>query len=201
MKSSNLRAKLARSPQAKLLNIVYRRVEELTPDPGNPRRHAKKQIRQIANSIKAFGFIVPVLIDRDAKVIAGHGRLLAARELGIVQVPTLCLDHLTPAQANAFIIADNRLTEIASWDDQLLAQHLKELTLLDLDFSIELTGFEMAETTCGSLHSTTRPSRLTIPPMPCPSRRWGCVSASSAIYGASAATAFCAAMPGITMSL
>lgn len=145
MKSSNLTAKRARSRRAKLLNIVYRRVEELTPDPGNPRRHAKKQIRQIASSIQAFGFIVPVLIDCDSKVIAGHGRLLAARELGVAQVPTLCLEHLTPAQANAFMIADNRLTEIASWDDQLLAQQLKELTLLDLDFSIELTGFEMAE--------------------------------------------------------
>jgi DNA modification methylase len=145
MKSPNLTAKRARSRRAKLLNIVYRRVEELTPDPENPRRHAKKQIRQIANSIQAFGFIVPVLIDRDRMVIAGHGRLLAAREVGIAQVPTLCLDHLTPAQANAFMIADNRLTEIASWDDQLLAQQLKELTLLDLDFSIELTGFEMAE--------------------------------------------------------
>jgi DNA modification methylase len=145
MKSSNLTARRARSPQAKLLNIVYWRVEELTLDPANPRVHSKKQIRQIAKSIQVFGFIVPILVDRNGKVIAGHGRLLAARELGIEQVPTLCLDHLTPEQANAFMIADNRLTEIASWDDRLLAQQLKELTLLDLDFSIELTGFEIAE--------------------------------------------------------
>jgi hypothetical protein len=79
------------------------------------------------------------------KVLAGHGRLLACHELGITEVPTVCLDHLTPAQARVFMIADNRLTEIATWDDQLLAEQLKELSLLDLDFSIELTGFEMGE--------------------------------------------------------
>ena len=78
-------------------------------------------------------------------MISGHGRLLAVRELGITEVPTLCLDHLTPAQARAFMIADNRLTEIASWDDQLLAQQLKDLSLSGLDFSLEITGFEMGE--------------------------------------------------------
>ena len=90
--------------------IVYRAIDQLTPDPANPRRHSKKQIRQIANSIEAFGFNVPILIDRDDKVIAGHGRLLACRELGWSEVPTLRLDHLTPAQARAYMIADNRLT-------------------------------------------------------------------------------------------
>src|SRR6266403_3637139 len=93
------------------LNIVYRRIEDLKPDPANPRRHTKRQIRQIAESIKAFGFNVPILIDRDGNIIAGHGRYDAARLLGITEVPTLCLDHLTPAQARAFMIADNRLTE------------------------------------------------------------------------------------------
>ena len=95
--------------------IVYRAIDQLTPDPANPRRHSKKQIRQIAESIRIFGFNVPILIDREGKVIAGHGRLLACRELGVTEVPTLCLDHLTPAQARAFMIADNRLTEIATW--------------------------------------------------------------------------------------
>jgi ParB-like nuclease family protein len=114
-------------------------------DPANPRRHSKKQIRQIAESIRIFGFNVPILIDREGKAIAGHGRLLACRELGVAEVPTLCLDHLTPAQARAFMIADNRLTEIATWDDQLLAQQLKGLSLLGLDFSLEVTGFEMGE--------------------------------------------------------
>ena len=125
--------------------IVYWAIDQLKPDPHTARRHSKKQIRQIANSIKAFGFNVPILIDRNGNVIAGHGRLLACRELGITKVPTLCLDHLTPAQARVFMIADNRLTEIATWDDRLLAQQLKDLSLLGLDFSLELTGFEIGE--------------------------------------------------------
>src|SRR5271169_4286982 len=127
------------------LAVVYRPIDQLTPDPANPRRHSCKQIEQIANSIRAFGLNVPILIDREGKVIAGHGRLLACRLLGITEVPTLCLDHLTPAQARAFMITDNRLTEIATWDDRLLAQQLKDLSLLGLDFSLELTGFEMGE--------------------------------------------------------
>jgi ParB-like chromosome segregation protein Spo0J len=81
------------------LNIVYRRIDELKPDPANPRRHSKQQIRKIADSIRTFGFNVPVLIDRENNVVAGHGRLLACGELGWTEVPTLCLDHLTPAQA------------------------------------------------------------------------------------------------------
>jgi DNA modification methylase len=125
--------------------IIYRGRGELKPDPSNPRRHRKKQVRQIADSIRIFGFNVPVLIDRDGNVIAGHGRLLAAEQLGWSEVPTLCLDHLTPAQARAFRIADNKLTENAEWDDRLLAQQLKDLSLIGLDFSLELTGFEMAE--------------------------------------------------------
>ena len=127
------------------LNIVYRRIDELKPDPANPRRHSKQQIRKIADSIQAFGFNVPVLIDRANNVVAGHGRLLACDELGWTEVPALCLDHLTPAQARAFRIADNRLTEISEWDDRLLAEQLKELSVLGLDFNIEVTGFEMGE--------------------------------------------------------
>jgi ParB-like chromosome segregation protein Spo0J len=127
------------------LQIIYRPLDGLRPDPANPRCHSKKQVRQIAESIKAFGFNVPILIDRDGNVVAGHGRLAACRELGMTQVPTLCLDHLTPAQLRAFRIADNRLTEIATWDDRLLAEQLKDLSLLGLDFSLEVTGFDMAE--------------------------------------------------------
>jgi DNA modification methylase len=127
------------------LQIVYRRIDELNPDPANPRCHTKKQIRKIADSIGTFGFNVPILIDRDGNVICGHGRLAAGRELGCSEVPTVRLDHLSPAQTRAFMIADNRLTEIATWDDQLLARQLKELSLLGLDFSLELTGFEMPE--------------------------------------------------------
>src|SRR5215469_9062796 len=134
----------AASPSARL-QIVYRGIDDLEPDPGNPRRHSKKQIRQIADSIKAFGFNVPILLDREGNVIAGHGRLLACRLLGITEVPTLCLEHLTPEQVRAFRIADNRLTEISTWDDRLLAEQLKDLSLQGLDFNIEVTGFEMGE--------------------------------------------------------
>jgi DNA modification methylase len=127
------------------LIIVYRPVDALKPDPANPRRHSKKQIRQIGDSIKTFGLNVPLLVDAELKVIAGHGRLLACRELGWSEVPTISLDHLTSAQARAFMIADNRLAEIASWDDRLLAEQLKDLSLIGLDFSLEVTGFEVGE--------------------------------------------------------
>jgi DNA modification methylase len=127
------------------LKIIYRRIEELKPNPANPRRHTRRQIRQIGKSLKAFGFIVPVLIDDHGNIIAGHGRVLAAREGGLAEVPTLCLDHLNPEQARAFGIADNRLTEISTWDDRLLAEQLKALSLVGLDFDIEVTGFVMGE--------------------------------------------------------
>jgi DNA modification methylase len=145
MKSANHDARRRGPGRAKPLKIIYRPSEQLKLDPGNPRVHSKRQIGQIAASIRTFGFNVPVLVDRHGNVVCGHGRLLACRELGMTEVPTLCLDHLTPAQARAFMIADNRLTEIASWDDQLLAQQLRDLSLSGLDFSLEVTGFMTAE--------------------------------------------------------
>jgi ParB-like chromosome segregation protein Spo0J len=113
--------------------------------PANPRIHRKKQIRQIANSIATFGFLCPVLVDVDLNLITGHGRLLAGRQLGMTEVPTVCVDYLAPDQIRAFRIADNRLTENATWDDRLLAEQLRDLSLAGLDFDIEVTGFEMAE--------------------------------------------------------
>jgi DNA modification methylase len=124
---------------------VYRRIDTLKPDPANPRRHTKRQIRQIADSIETFDFNVPILIDCDDNIVAGHGRFFACRLLGITEVPTLCLDHLTPEQARAFRIADNRLTEISTWDDRLLAEQLRDLSLHGLDFTLEATGFEVGE--------------------------------------------------------
>lgn len=88
-----------RTTAPKELRIDLRPAEELKPNPANARIHSKKQIRQIANSIEAFGFNVPVLVDAELNVICGHGRLLACRELGWTEVPTLCLDHLSPVQA------------------------------------------------------------------------------------------------------
>ena len=114
-------------------------------DPQNRRLHSRKQVRQIANSIKSFGFNVPVLIDAEKSVIAGHGRVLAAKELGWTEVPVIAIEHLDAAQRRAFAIADNRLTENSTWDDRLLAELLKELSVLDLSFDLEATGFEMGE--------------------------------------------------------
>ena len=125
--------------------VVYRPIDELKLDPHNPRVHSPRQVRQIARSIEAFGFNVPLLVDSNLKLIAGHGRVLAARQLGFTELPTILLDHLTDAQARAFVIADNKLTDNSTWNDQLLAQQLHDLSLLNLDFSLEATGFEMGE--------------------------------------------------------
>jgi DNA modification methylase len=127
------------------LNVVSRPIADLTVNPQNPRLHTKKQIRQIADSIRAFGFNVPVLIDGQAQIVAGHGRVQACQELGIRVVPTISLSHLTTMQAKAFVLADNKLTENSSWDERLLGEQLKELAAVNLDFSLEATGFEMGE--------------------------------------------------------
>jgi DNA modification methylase len=127
------------------LSVVSRPVTDLRLDPSNPRLHTRDQIRQIARSIETFGFNVPVLIDAQGQLIAGHGRVLAAQLLGMTHVPTIMLEHLTEAQIRAFMIADNRLTHISEWDDHLLAQQLKALAEVELEFNLEVTGFEMAE--------------------------------------------------------
>src|SRR6266446_2962111 len=91
------------------LTVVWRRIEVLRPHSANPRSHSPKQVSELARSIKTFGFNVPILVDPTLRIIAGHGRLLAAQELGLREVPTILLDHLSPAKARAFTIADNRL--------------------------------------------------------------------------------------------
>src|SRR6266704_3508582 len=121
----------------------FMRVHELRPYPNNARTHSKKQIRQIANSIKKFGFCNPVLIDDAKLIIAGHGRVEAAKLLGIDAVPTCRLSHLSGADKRAYILADNKLAEKAGWDKKLLAIELQGL--IDLNVEIELTGFEMPE--------------------------------------------------------
>jgi len=127
------------------LVVSLRPIQELRIAPSNPRIHSKRQINQIASSIRAFGFNVPVLVDSQNRVIAGHGRIQAAAQLGWAEVPTICLDHLTAHQAKAFMIADNRLSEQSTWDERLLGEALRDLSLQDLDFNLEATGFEMAE--------------------------------------------------------
>jgi DNA modification methylase len=130
---------------ARPMAVISRPIAALKFNPSNPRLHSRRQIRQIARSINAFGFNVPILVDSDLKISAGHGRVLAAQELGLNDVPTVCLDHLTEAQARAFTIADNRLSEISTWDDKVLAEQLKDLSVPNLDFNLEVTGFEMGE--------------------------------------------------------
>src|SRR5262245_13239908 len=118
-------------------------VESLRPYSRNARTHSKKQIRQIANSIQRFGFCNPVLIDDQGQIIAGHGRVEAAKLLGIAEVPTVRLSHLGDAEKRAYILADNRLAQKAGWDREILAIELQ--ALVALNFEVELTGFETTE--------------------------------------------------------
>jgi len=127
------------------LEITYLQTTSLKPDPRNPRVHSDKQVRQIAQSIESFGFNVPLLIDDEQKVIAGHGRLLAARRLGWETVPAIRLSHLTESQRMAFLIADNQLTLNSTWDERMLGEQLKILSELELDFDLETIGFEVPE--------------------------------------------------------
>jgi DNA modification methylase len=125
--------------------ICLREIASLTPNIGNPRKHSRAQVRAIAKSIEAFGFNAPILAGRDGKVIAGHGRLEAAALLGLQQVPVILLDHLSEAQAKAYMLADNKLTDRSTWDDRKVAAQLKELSELAIEFDIEATGFELPE--------------------------------------------------------
>ena len=111
----------------------------------NSRTHSKYQIRQIARSIQEFGFTNPVLIDRNNTIIAGHGRVEAAKLLGIEHVPTIRLEALTEDQIRAYVIADNRLAEIAGWDRSILAIELQHLLRIDSDLDVTVTGFEVPE--------------------------------------------------------
>jgi ParB-like chromosome segregation protein Spo0J len=138
------RSEQPKAPSSQL-RIQHRPIDTLQLDPLNPREHSQKQIAQIAESIRAFGFNVPVLVDDDNKIIAGHGRFLACKLLGFTEVPTVCLGHLSAAQIRAFVIADNKLTENSTWNEILLGEQLKSLSEIDLNFSLEATGFEMGE--------------------------------------------------------
>jgi DNA modification methylase len=123
--------------------LVQRSIADLRPYSGNARTHSRKQLRQIARSIERFGFTNPVLVSDEGEIIAGHGRVEAAKLLGWKTVPTLALAHLTAAERRAYVLADNKLALNAGWDRDLLAVELQGL--IDLDFDLELTGFELAE--------------------------------------------------------
>ena len=125
------------------LEVRYRKLEDLIPYARNSRTHSEDQVAQIASSIREFGFTNPVLIDGDGGVIAGHGRILAARQLGMTEVPTITLDGLSEVQKRAYIIADNKLALNAGWDEEILALELEGLKLDGFD--LEMTGFTLDE--------------------------------------------------------
>jgi len=127
------------------LKIEHRPISSLALRRNNPRTHSDKQIRQIAASIETFGFTNPVLIDATDTIIAGHGRVRAAKQLGRETVPTVQLEHLSEEQVRSYVIADNKLAECAGWDTDLLAIELQELAEIELDFDLEVMGFETAE--------------------------------------------------------
>jgi DNA modification methylase len=118
-------------------------VAGLRPYSGNARTHSRKQVRQIADSIQRFGFTNPVLVSDTGEIIAGHGRVMAAKELGMPAVPTLRLSHLSAEERRAYVLADNKLALNAGWDVEILAIELQ--ALVDLDFDVTLTGFSLAE--------------------------------------------------------
>jgi DNA modification methylase len=129
---------------SRALTIKYQAPKALKPSPHNSRTHSTRQIRKIAESIKLFGFTNPLLVDSDNTIVAGHGRLEAAKLLGIDRVPTIRLGDLTPDQVRAYVIADNRLAEIAGWSNEILAIEFQYLNSLE-NFDLTATGFEIPE--------------------------------------------------------
>jgi site-specific DNA-methyltransferase (adenine-specific) len=125
----------------KLNEYIEIAVDELIPYKNNARTHSEEQVEKIAASIDEFGFINPVLIDKDNVIIAGHGRVMGAKKLGLEKVPCLRIEHLTEAQKRAYILADNKLAEDAGWDEEILNIELQALR--EMDFDISLAGFDL----------------------------------------------------------
>lgn len=155
-------------------------LERLRPYANNPRTHSPDQVRRIADSIAKFGFNNPVLVDSTAGIIAGHGRLLAAKLLGLAAVPVIVLDHLTDAERRAYVIADNQLALMAGWDEQLLASELSLLS--DEGFPLDVIGFSEAELSAlldASLADAGQDNEDDVPAVPevavtRPGDRWRC---------------------------
>jgi len=126
-----------------MLEITYQKVTDLIPYVNNSRTHSEEQVKQIAASIKEFGFTNPILIDENKGVIAGHGRLLAAGKLTLAEVPTIVLEGLTEAQRKAYVIADNKLALNAGWDTTSLTAELERLK--ELDFDLDILSFSTEE--------------------------------------------------------
>ena len=127
----------------KIAEVQEVTLEKLVPYVNNAKIHGEKQLTMIASSIREFGFLSPVLIDRDFNIIAGHGRVMAAKKLEMESVPCVFVEGLSEAQRKAYILADNRLGELADWDMDIVNMELEALD--DMDFDVSLTGFEMPE--------------------------------------------------------
>ena len=147
------------------LIITYRPVSDLIPDPRNARTHSKRQIDQIQTSIKAFGFTNPILADPEGHVIAGHGRLQAARAVGLAEVPTIILSGLSELQKRSLRIADNKIALNAGWDMEVLQLELSELASIDVDIDLTVTGFSTGEIDV-ILTSAADPDDEVIPAVP-----------------------------------
>jgi hypothetical protein len=132
-----------RKPEPKDLEIIYRAVDDLIPYARNSRTHSAAQVSEIAGSIREFGFTNPVLVDEKGTIIAGHARVLAARQLAMPQVPTIALAHLSETQRRAYVIADNRLALNAGWDSEMLRAEM--IALDEAEFDVALTGFSQLE--------------------------------------------------------
>lgn len=124
-------------------NLELIQLDKLVPYARNARVHSESQIKQIQASIREFGFVNPILIDKDLNIIAGHGRVEAARHEGILEVPCVFLEHLTETQKKAYIIADNKLALNSGWDNEILKLEMDELK--EFNFNIELTGFNLED--------------------------------------------------------
>lgn len=118
------------------MNVVYKKLREITPYDKNAKKHDKTQIANVAESIKQYGFVQPIVIDRDGVIVIGHYRALAAKKLGMKEVPCVCVDDLTPEQVNALRLVDNKSNE-SDWDFDLLKDELPELDLSDFDFDFD----------------------------------------------------------------
>ena len=125
------------------MQVEQLKVGDLIPYVNNSRTHSDEQVMQVASSIKEFGFTNPILIDGEGGIIAGHGRLMAAKKLGLNKVPCIRLDYLTETQRKAYVIADNKLALNGGWDNDLLKIELTELD--SLDFDLNLIGFDLSE--------------------------------------------------------
>jgi DNA modification methylase len=147
------------------LSVTYRATASLKPDPRNARTHSKRQVEQIIASIREFGFTNPILLDPEGVLIAGHGRLLAAKSMGMAEVPTIELVGLNDAQKRARRLADNKIALGAGWDLDLLKVELAELSVLDVDMDLTVTGFSTGELDV-LLGSNEDPDDDVIPPLP-----------------------------------